>query len=146
MASIYCQELIRNSLYLCQAYIGNMMNRSSIQLASSKSLMDNYYVESDKELLELLTSNCLPILKDMMSQVDKFNSHNQLDGDNNETSEFEMDLSDLIARRDDFSIKQESAKGLQNYSDIESGLSNVQRKSLVVKKRRSRLARTTKDE
>ena len=31
MASIYCQELIRNSLYLCQAYIGDMLSEDKQQ-------------------------------------------------------------------------------------------------------------------
>lgn len=74
MASIYCQELIRNSLYLCQAYIGDMLTeekdkqKEEAKLQSEgNQLLEHYYVESDQGLLKLLTENCLPILKDMLS-------------------------------------------------------------------------------
>ena len=40
-------------------------------------LSEKYYLEDDKKLLDILIKNCHPILADMISQIDKFNSYNK---------------------------------------------------------------------
>jgi hypothetical protein len=72
MASIYCQELIRNSLYLCESYIGNLLkNREKgdgmpEEMRNDEELrirlINTYYMEDDKSLLDLLIQNAHPIL------------------------------------------------------------------------------------
>lgn len=103
MASIYCQELIRNSLYLCQSYIGDLMEKDRKMTRADlgdKKLAENYYVESDRALLELLTKNCLPILKEMLTQIDNFNKYNKMGEKSKELSEFEQDLHELLESKD----------------------------------------------
>lgn len=36
-------------------------------------LKENYYLEDDAKLLDVLIKNCHPILTDMLKQVDNFN-------------------------------------------------------------------------
>jgi hypothetical protein len=95
MASIYCQELIRNSKVLCEGYIGEILGRKDnkqeeqkIVVEDKKSanskddeknskgsdkqnnlgvqLKENYYLEDDAKLLDVLIKNCHPILTDML--------------------------------------------------------------------------------
>ena len=40
-------------------------------------LSEKYYLEDDKKLLDILIKNCHPILADMITQIDKFNSYNK---------------------------------------------------------------------
>jgi hypothetical protein len=40
-------------------------------------LSEKYYLEDDKKLLDILIHNCHPILSDMITQVDKFNTYNK---------------------------------------------------------------------
>ena len=39
-------------------------------------LKQNYYLEDDKKLLDVLIKNCHPILTDLLGQVDDFNKYN----------------------------------------------------------------------
>lgn len=97
MASVYCQELIRNSKTLCEAYIGEILKKKeqkqkqelNIFAAKDKDtqsekksndkgsnkdndddlgnkLKENYYLEDDEKLLNVLIQNCHPILTDML--------------------------------------------------------------------------------
>lgn len=114
MASVYCQELIRNSKVLCEGYIGEILGRKakgtpmddpqlsehhqqlnkSIKSPGKESAVDgenekdeekgskksgsgekdnlgnqlkeNYYLEDDAKLLDVLIKNCHPILTDML--------------------------------------------------------------------------------
>lgn len=100
MASLYCQELIRNSKTLCESYIGEIVDRAEkkqrLQAQKegdaleetddlpkadgpilNKELRENYYLEDDKKLLDVLIKNCYPILTDIMTQIDNFNSYNK---------------------------------------------------------------------
>lgn len=100
MASLYCQELIRNSKTLCESYIGEIVERadkkqkldvqkedgagreSDIEPKShgqmlNRELRENYYLEDDKKLLDILIKNCHPILTDILTQIDNFNSYNK---------------------------------------------------------------------
>ena len=61
MASVYCQELIRNSLRLCESYIGQIFFRAQHsnniyhqEKDIAAKLNQNYYIEDDKNLLEML--------------------------------------------------------------------------------------------
>ena len=88
MASLYCQELIRNSKTLCENYIGEILKRTENgqqpdltgiedgDMPCSSKLGENYYLEDDRKLLNVLIKNCQPILTDLLAQVDKFNSYN----------------------------------------------------------------------
>ena len=97
----------------------------------NKELAEHYYVESDQGLLKLLTENCLPILKDMMGQIDRFNSHNNMT-ENNEFSDFEAELLNLLRSKHDFSIESETTKGLVKFREVEKEVERIQqRKSLV---------------
>ena len=42
-------------------------------------LIENYYIEDDKDLLEMLIQNCQPILRDLLNQIEKFNKYNQIE-------------------------------------------------------------------
>ena len=102
LASFYCQELIRNSHILCQGYIAKLQapppdpKASSLLqpkgLASSYSAQFKqeadaaggsipalpYYVEENENFLNLLISNCEPILREISAQVDQFNQKNKI--------------------------------------------------------------------
>ena len=41
-------------------------------------LSENYYLEDDKKLLDILIKNCHPIISDLLQQVENFNSYNQV--------------------------------------------------------------------
>jgi hypothetical protein len=89
MASVYCQELIRNSKTLCEGYIGEILGRKSKKEEVEKEneneeakeedkdskqsdkdlgnkLKEHYYLEDDQKLLDVLIKNCHPILTDML--------------------------------------------------------------------------------
>jgi len=84
MASLYCQELIRNSKTLCENYIGEILakadkkldhggegeeganiNKDTVENLQQK-LGENYYFEDDRKLLDILIKNCHPILGDLL--------------------------------------------------------------------------------
>ena len=94
MASIYCQELIRNTQILCESYVGEILLRGDQKKDQNQlqgdvnkgeqkeedsvlnQLNDNYYLEDDKGLLDILIKNSHPILTDLVSQVNNFNTYN----------------------------------------------------------------------
>lgn len=47
---------------------------------SRSKLGDNYCLEEDQTLLELLTNNAEPILSDLLSQIQNFNSYAMVGG------------------------------------------------------------------
>jgi len=87
MASFYCQELIRNTLLLCKSYIQRLLLEKSQKKGVLKDI-DNeiggmasdfeqdgdilsnrrvsYYVEENEKLLNLLITNCEPILSEIV--------------------------------------------------------------------------------
>lgn len=96
MASFFCQELIRNTLQLCKSYIHKLtlekqMKNAGIQskailkdieidmvLSNDCSLSDldkdsesigrrtSYYVEENEKILNMLITNCEPILSELL--------------------------------------------------------------------------------
>ena len=113
MASFFCQQLIKNTLSLCQSYITRLLSEKSSRLDRPKSeLIDDheridtkgslerillgdgieekskdeeganigkrasYYVEENEKLLNLLITNCEPILSEIVHLIDHFNSYN----------------------------------------------------------------------
>ena len=87
-------------------------------------------------MLKLLTENCLPILKDMLSQIDRFNIYNSMN-ENNEFTDFEAELKNLLESKRDFAIESETAKGLVKFHEVEKQLENIQFKSLVPERKSS---------
>lgn len=87
-------------------------------------------------MLKLLTENCLPILKDMLSQIDRFNIYNNMN-ESNEFSDFEAELKNLLESKRDFAIESETAKGLVKFHEVEKQLENIQFKSLVPERKSS---------
>ena len=81
MASIYCQELIRNTQILCESYIGEILQRSDQKKDQAEQkdntkkeddnilnkLNENYYLEDEQGLLDILIKNSHPILTDLVS-------------------------------------------------------------------------------
>ena len=82
---------------LCQSYIGEILikadKKAQDQLAEDlkrdkedrpqddqiqNKLQENYYLEDEKKLLDILIQNGHPILTDLLGQVDLFNKYNQL--------------------------------------------------------------------
>jgi hypothetical protein len=104
MASFFCQELIKNTHSLCTSYINRLLaeknsGKSTNRAASSQnngleSTTENilqelneedvnnqlkktsYYVEENEKLLNVLITNCEPILSEIGSLIDHFNSYN----------------------------------------------------------------------
>ncbi len=104
MASFFCQELIKNTHSLCTSYINRLLaeknsgkttNRAaSRQNNKVESTTENilqelneedvnnqlkktsYYVEENEKLLNVLITNCEPILSEIGSLIDHFNSYN----------------------------------------------------------------------
>jgi len=141
MASLYCQELIRNSKTLCENYIGEIVSKADNQLdpddfnkdgaASHKNLSqklgENYYFEDDRRLLDILIKNCHPILCDLLSQIDKFNSYNDVFS-LKETSkirnmdiltEADQNLLDLLQNKQIFSIERETSKYVGRFKEFD---------------------------
>ena len=98
MASFYCQELIRNTHYLCHGYINKLQlekKQSKVTMMKDRAAIANpnsdeddpivigkqqtYYVEENEKFLNLLISNCAPILKQIVSKFDKFNRINSIE-------------------------------------------------------------------
>jgi hypothetical protein len=81
LAAFYCQELIRNSHLLCLGYInkltGSLPNQSP-ELTSAVSGQTPYYVEENEKLLNLLITNCEPILNELSKRFDQFNEYNNI--------------------------------------------------------------------
>lgn len=95
MASFFCQQLIKNTLTLCKSYIARLMQEKS-QAPESRGLIDqelvllrdeeeakddigkrtSYYAEENEKLLNLLITNCEPILSEISGLIDHFNSYN----------------------------------------------------------------------
>ena len=94
MASFFCQELIKNTLLLCKSYIQRLLQEKNSKKADTsgilkdienelggdlidKSMLDSdkdilgkrtsYYVEENEKILNLLITNCEPILTEMVS-------------------------------------------------------------------------------
>lgn len=105
MASFFCQELIKNTLLLCKSYIQRLLQEKNSKKEDTsgilkdienelggdlidKSLIDSdkdllgkrtsYYVEENEKILNLLITNCEPILTEMVSQINHFNSYNKI--------------------------------------------------------------------
>ena len=49
MASVYCQELIRNSKTLCEGYIGEILGRKNKNEEANKENNDEEAKEEDKD-------------------------------------------------------------------------------------------------
>jgi len=75
MASFYCQELIKNTLHLCQSYIQKLLQDKGVlkgienELSLDEDLLSvgegdplnkrtSYYVEENEKILNLLITNC----------------------------------------------------------------------------------------
>lgn len=126
MASLYCQELIRNTKVLCESYIGELYQKTQVEEAElkddeeqGKRLNDNYYLEDDKKLLDLLIKNCLPILTDLLSQVDNFNKYNGFFSKKEALSEFDQNLKDLVENKAQFAIYKEAQANLKRFKVFE---------------------------
>ena len=101
MASFYCQELIRNTKYLCVGYIQKLQqeneksasipkkpeaapaDQGSDQKTSAEEeynicKQQTYYVEENEKILNLLISNCEPILTEIVSKFESFNKLNNI--------------------------------------------------------------------
>lgn len=39
-------------------------------------LNENYYLEDDRKLLNILIKNCHPIISDLLQQIENFNTYN----------------------------------------------------------------------
>lgn len=103
MASFFCQELIKNTHSLCTSYInrllaekhsGKITNRAASRQQNNGDTTENilqelhdedvnnqlkktsYYVEENEKLLNVLITNCEPILSEIGSLIDHFNSYN----------------------------------------------------------------------
>jgi hypothetical protein len=76
LASFYCQELIRNTHLLCLSYI---IKLSGVQ-PPENSIPGTvpYYVEENEKLLNLLITNCEPILRELETRFDQFNTYNRI--------------------------------------------------------------------
>lgn len=170
MASIYCQELIRNSKVLCEGYIGEILGRKDLNDAevdanvdkqntksiaadsdgknddkdSKKSdkdnignkLKENYYLEDDAKLLDVLIKNCHPILTDMLKQINNFNKYNEISENSKKAvareqdllkglrmdvanTEFDQDLMQLIENKDQYSLTFETKKNIERFKIYE---------------------------
>lgn len=94
LAAFYCQELIRNTHILCQSYIQKLQGAAAAAAhqtvnvnfgnSSDAGQMDSipgtvpYYVEENEKLLNLLITNCEPILREMQIRFDQFNTINSI--------------------------------------------------------------------
>ena len=100
MASFFCQELIKNTHSLCTSYINRLIaekatgnNRSASRQGlhseiaadlqgseeddvNSQLKKTSYYVEENEKLLNLLITNCEPILSEIGSLIEHFNTYN----------------------------------------------------------------------
>jgi hypothetical protein len=115
MASVYCQELIRNSKTLCEGYIGEILGRKNKNEEANKEnndeeakeedkdskqsdkdlgnkLKEHYYLEDDQKLLDVLIKNCHPILTDMLKQINNFNQYNELNENSKKALLREQDI------------------------------------------------------
>jgi hypothetical protein len=89
MASFYCQELIRNTHLLCQGYISKLQEDRVKPKEGEETGKDEeiflsgkqptYYVEENEKFLNLLISNCEPILGEIVSKFDNFNKINKIE-------------------------------------------------------------------
>lgn len=41
-------------------------------------LNENYYLEDDRKLLNILIKNCYPIVSDLLQQIEHFNTYNMV--------------------------------------------------------------------
>tara|TARA_B110000285_G_C14764799_1_gene441213 strand:- start:36 stop:467 length:432 start_codon:yes stop_codon:yes gene_type:complete len=143
MASIYCQELIRNTQILCESYVGEILLRGDQKKDQNQlqgdvnkgeqkeedsvlnQLNDNYYLEDDKGLLDILIKNSHPILTDLVSQVNNFNTYNvfskrsskinSVTGGPEVQSEFDQDLHELLDNKTQFEITSEAKENLERF-------------------------------
>ena len=157
MASLYCQELIRNSKTLCENYIGEILakadkkldhggggeeganiNKDTVENLQQK-LGENYYFEDDRKLLDILIKNCHPILGDLLDQIDKFNSYNEVFSLKESqrvrnldiVTEADQNLMDLLQNKPQFSIERETSKYVGRFKEFteqqkELGIDNSQ--------------------
>lgn len=65
LAAFYCQELIRNTHTLCLSYISKLSQQTVTEEPDSIPGVAPYYVEENEKLLNLLITNCEPILKEL---------------------------------------------------------------------------------
>ena len=86
MASFYCQELIRNTHLLCQGYISKLQEEKKPREEDKEEeqvflngKQPTYYVEENEKFLNLLISNCEPILCEIVSKFDSFNRINKIE-------------------------------------------------------------------
>lgn len=88
MASFYCQELIRNTHLLCQGYISKLQEEKKKEGGREEEKEEEinlngkqptYYVEENEKFLNLLISNCEPILNEIVSKFDSFNRINKIE-------------------------------------------------------------------
>jgi len=130
MASFYCQELIRNSHILCQGYISKLQEDRSQQRASKPTdpntqtsevrdeeiflsgKQPTYYVEENEKFLNLLISNCEPILNEIVSKFDNFNNNNKME------TAFEHQVNNSYSDEDDESILKVIAEEFSIKNDI----------------------------
>jgi hypothetical protein len=83
---------------LCENYIGEILTRGhkdhgnkdlshdDVEKKDGKEFIDqiqsklneNYYLEDDRKLLNILIKNCYPIISDLLTQIDNFNTYNQV--------------------------------------------------------------------
>jgi len=83
-ASFYCQELIRNTHLLCKSYISRLKEQTTRadDVEESSDFFgrrSSYYVEENERILKILTTNCEPILGELVSQVNHFNRYNHIE-------------------------------------------------------------------
>ena len=79
----------------------------------------------------------------MLSQIDRFNIYNSMN-ENNEFTDFEVQLKNLLEQKRDFAIESETAKGLVKFHEVEKQLENIQFKSLVPERKSSVLKQKRK--
>jgi len=124
MASFYCQELIRNTHLLCQGYITKLQEdrvkpKEGDETGKEEEIFitgkqPTYYVEENEKFLNILISNCEPILGEIVSKFDSFNKINKMESAfehqvNNSYSDEEEKEDVLQSVAAEFSIKSDIA-------------------------------------
>jgi hypothetical protein len=60
-------------------------------------LSENYYLEDDRKLLNILIKNCYPIISDLLQQIVNFNTYNQA---------FDLKITDTIVTEGDQNLRE----------------------------------------
>ena len=94
----------------------------------------------------MLTQNCYPILKDLLSQIDNFNSYNSLversakskqidqeihsgrktfQNTDLDFLEYDLEIGELLSSREQFSIKSETSQNLRVFQNNEEQVAQL---------------------